>query len=150
MDDYLDHIGCPKLYTMLKDSDGTKEGMFVDLQGDLKRLQNGDAKVPWTYDPEVDVLQLKSIQFDYIRLGEHSDAGKSYREISHQSKGKNFFAHRDIWEPFRDKHLVKVDPVTIDTGTLEEFIETNPIYDSKVDAARARDEVWRSKVEYDA
>jgi hypothetical protein len=147
MDDYLDHIGCPRLYTMLKDADGTKEGMFVDLHGDLRRLKIGNVKVPWAFDPELDVLQLKLIQFDYIRLGKHSDAGKSYREISHQSKNKNFFCHKDIWEGFRDKHQAKVDPATMSMGTLEEFIEQNPEHESKVEAARARDDVWRDKVE---
>ncbi len=44
MDDYLEHIGCPKLYLMLKDTDGTKEGMFVDLHADLKRIEAGRAK----------------------------------------------------------------------------------------------------------
>ena len=38
MDEYLEHIGCPGLYKMLKDSGGTKEGMFVDLYGDLTRF----------------------------------------------------------------------------------------------------------------
>jgi len=143
MDDYLEHIGCPRLYTLLT----TEEGMFVDLNGDLNRLRNGNARVPWAFDPEFDVLQLKNIQFDYIRLGEHSDAGKSYREISHQSKGKNFFAHKEIWETFRDKHQAKVDPATMEMGTLEEFIEENQGNDSKVQAARARNEVWSKKVQ---
>ena len=146
MDEYLDHIGCPKLYTMLKDRDGTKEGMFVDLYGDMKKLRDGSARIPWNYDPEVDSLQLKSIQFDYIRLGEFADAKKSYREISHQRKGNNFFAHKEIWEKFRDTHQANVDPATMETGTLEEFIEANPDHETKVEAARARDDVWRSTV----
>lgn len=146
MDDYLEHIGCPKLYTMLKDSDGTKEGMFVDLQGDLRRLQSGNAKVPWAFDPEVDLLQLKLIQFDYMRMGEFADAKKSYREISHQGKSRNFFCHKDIWEGFATKHGDKVDAATMQMGSLEEFIEANPGHESKVEAARARDDVWREKV----
>ncbi len=58
MDDYLHHIGCPGLYTMLKDEhSGTKEGMFVDLHRDLKRLGGGKARVPWNFDPDLDPLQ---------------------------------------------------------------------------------------------
>lgn len=146
MDDYLEHIGCPRLYTMLKDSDGTKEGMFVDLYGDLKRLQNGNAKVSWSFDPEIEPLQLKLLQFDYIRLGEFADAKKSYREISHLSKGKNFFGHKDIWETFRDSHEKNINPVTMEMGSLEDYVAANAGFTSKVDAARARDNDWREKV----
>src|SRR3546814_3410746 len=89
---------------MLKDSDGTKEGMFVDLHADLKRIEVGKAKIPWAFDPDIDPLQLRLIQFDYIRLGDFADAKKVYREISHQGKDRNFFASKDIWEQFRDSH----------------------------------------------
>src|SRR3546814_19031305 len=90
MDEYLVHIGAPRLYTMLKDGDGSKEGMFVDLHGDLNRINGGKHKIPWVFDADLDPLQLKLIQFDYIRLGELADAKKAYREISHQGNGNNF------------------------------------------------------------
>ena len=122
MDDYLDHVGCPRLYTMLKDKDGTKEGMFVDLYGDLNRLTSGNARVPWAFDQELDPIQLRLIQFDYIRLGEFADAKKVYREISHQGKGRNFFATKEIWEKFRASHVADVDPVTTEMGSLEDYI----------------------------
>lgn len=147
MDDYLDHIGCPKLYTMLKDTDGTKEGMFVDLHGDLSRVSGGKHKIPWVFDPELDPMQLRFIQFDYIRLGEFADAKKVYREISHQGNGNNFFARKEIWEQFRDDHQETVDPVTAEMGSLEEFIEAHPDeYETKVDAAKARDRKWADSV----
>jgi len=147
MDDYLEHIGCPKLYTMLKDADGTKEGMFVDLYSDLNRLSGGSAKVPWAFDPEVDTIQLRLIQFDYIRLGEFADAKKVYREISHQSLGKNFFSNKDIWEKFRDGHEQSVDPVTTTMGSLDDFVSENPDqFETRVDAARARDKKWAEAV----
>jgi hypothetical protein len=147
MDDYLEHIGCPKLYLMLKDADGTKEGMFVDLHADLKRISAGKAKVPWAFDPEIDPLQLQLIQFDYIRLGDFADAKKVYREISHGGKDKNFFASKDIWQRFKDSHSKDIDPVTMDMGTLEAFIKADPeAYASKLDAARARDNDWSAKV----
>lgn len=148
MDDYLEHIGCPKLYSMLKDKDGTKEGMFVDLYADLKRLNSGKANIPWVFDPILDPFELRLIQFDYIRYGDFADAKKVYREISHQGKGRNFFATNDIWQKFKDKHQEDVYPVTGDMGSLENFIEEHPDqYESKVDAARARDDAWRDKVE---
>lgn len=146
MDDYLEHIGCSGLYTLLRDSDGTKEGMFVDLYSDLKRMDSGNAKISWAFDPEVEPMQLRNIQFDYIRLNKFADAKKSYREISHQSKGKNFLHHQELWEPFRDAHMNNVDPVTAEMGTLEEFIAEHPHYESQSVAARARDEAWGQRV----
>ncbi|EIX9399512.1 TPA: hypothetical protein ACIJ20_005527 [Pseudomonas aeruginosa] len=147
MDEYLEHIGCHRLYTMLKDSDGTKEGMFVDLYYDLKRLKNGGAKIPWAFDAELDCLALKVIQFDFIRLGEFSDAKKVYREISHQSKGNNFFSHEEIWSAFTQAHERDVDPITAEIPSLEEFITQNPGCEGKIDAARARENVWKDKVQ---
>jgi hypothetical protein len=145
MDDYLEHIQCPKLYTMLQDDDGTKEGMFVDLFNDLERLKNGNLRVPWDFDPEIDPVALRVIQFDFMRLNEFTDAKKSYREISHQSKHNNFFSHKEIWEQFRDNHQATVDTVTTELGTLEEFIARNPPFATRVDAARARDTEWKSR-----
>lgn len=147
MDDYLEHIGCPKLYLMLKDSDGTKEGMFVDLHADLKRIEVGKAKIPWAFDPDIDPLQLRLIQFDYIRLGDFADAKKVYREISHQAKDRNFFANKSIWEQFRDSHTAEIDQITMDMGTLETYIAADPdAFATKIDAARARDKAWSAKV----
>lgn len=150
MDEYLDYIKCPGLYLMLKDKDGgTKEGMFVDLHADLKSLENGNRKVEWPFEPDIDLLQLKLIQFDYIRLGDFSDAKKVYRNISHAGKGKNFFAHKDIWEPFRDRYTDQVEPINREAplATLEEFIQANPdMFTSKMDAAQARDEEWSLRV----
>jgi len=51
--------------------------MFVDLHGDLNRINGGKHKIPWVFDPDLDPLQLKTIQFDYIRLGELADAKKA-------------------------------------------------------------------------
>lgn len=144
MDEYLDHIGCHRLYTMLKDTDGTKEGMFVDLYSDLKRLKSGNAKVPWAFD-DLDYLALKIIQFDFIRLGEFSDAKKVYREISHQGKGNNFFSHQEIWSAFYQAHERDIDPITEEIPALEEFMSQNPDFQGKIDAARARENIWKEK-----
>jgi hypothetical protein len=144
MDSYLEHIGCPRLYTMLKDTDGTKEGMFVDLFSDIKRLEGRNPKVEWAFD-EVDLVRLKTIQFDYIRLGDFADAKKSYRALSHQGKNKNFFGHEDIWSAFSKEHTRTIDPITTAADTLEEYIAKNH-HETKSDAAKARDEDWRLAV----
>lgn len=141
MDEYLDHIGCSRLYTLLT----TEEGMFVDLHGDLKRLKGSNARVSWVFD-EIDILQLKQIHFDFIRFGKYADAAKSYREISHHSKGKNFFNHKDIWDGFSKKHQSKIDSVTRDMEPLEDFIASHPEFESKIDAARGRNVAWSDAV----
>lgn len=146
MDGYLEHIGCPRLYTMLKDDDGTKEGMFVDLFSDIKRLEGRNPKVEWAFDPVVDVLRLKTIQFDYIRVGDFADSKKSYRTLSHQSQNKNFFGHDDIWFTFAKEHSRTVDPINTTMDSLEEYVAKNPHHQTKSDAARARDEDWRETV----
>ena len=102
MDDYLEKIGCTGLYKMLKEDDGsTKEGMFVDLYQDVMRFEGGSPQVQWDYD-DVDLIDLKTIQFDHIRFGsELSDTNKTYRAISHGGSGKkSFFAHEGIWSEF--------------------------------------------------
>lgn len=146
MDDYLEHIGCPGLYTLLRDADGTREGMFVDLYGDLKRIESGKKAVPWVFDKDLDPAALQLIQFDYIRLNAFADQKKTYREISHQGSDRNFFAQKEIWEAFRDQHEAEIHPITEELGTLEEFIANSPTeFKSKTEAARTREEVWKSK-----
>src|SRR3546814_11656607 len=93
--------------------------MFGDLHADLKRIEVGKAKIPWAFDPDIDPLQLRLIQFDYIRLGDFADAKQVYREISHQGKDRNFFASKDIWVQFRDSHSAAVYTITMEMGTLE-------------------------------
>ena len=104
MDEYLDHIGCPGLYNMLKEEgSGTKEGMFVDLYSDLIRLEGGNAQIQWAFEPDIDLLELKAIQFDYIRFGsDFTGTNKTYRAISHEGSGKkSFFAHEKPLAAFR-------------------------------------------------
>src|SRR5690606_15497015 len=76
-----------------------------------------------------------------------SDAKKVYREISHQSKGNNFFSHEEIWSTFTQAHERHVDPITAETPSLKEFITQNPDFEGKIDAARARENDWKEKVQ---
>ena len=151
MDEYLDHIGCPGLYNMLKEDDGggTKEGMFVDLYGDLIRFEGGKGQIEWAFDPDIDLLELKAIQFDYIRLGSNfTGTDKAYRAISHEGSGKkSFFARQDIWQPFAEKHMKRVEPITKEMGSLEEYARKYPDFKTLFDAARARDDEWKNSVD---
>ena len=149
MDEYLDHIGCPGLYNMLKETgSGTKEGMFVDLYSDLTRFEGGSPHIQWAFDPDIDLLELKAIQFDYIRFGsDFTGTNKTYRAISHEGSGKkSFFAHEDIWQPFAEKHRKGVDPITNKMGTLDQYMDQHPDLTTLVDAAKARDNEWKDRV----
>lgn len=149
MDEYLEHIGCEGLYNMLKeDGGGTKEGMFVDLNSDMKRLDGGGAQIQWPYDPEVDLLELKTIQFDYIRSGSgFTGTNKTYRAISHEGSGKkSFFAFEDIWAPFTERHRSNVNDVSKEMGTLDDYVSQNPDLAGRVDSAKARDSEWENRV----
>lgn len=146
MDDYLDHIDCPGLYTMLKDTDGrSKEGMFVDLYLDMKRIDGGKALIPWSVG-KLDRVALRTVQFDYIRLGSGVLDGKDYREISHNAKGQeSFFAKKPIWDAFKTRHKEAVQPGEAAIGTLQEFMEANEST-SRIEAAQARESKWRASV----
>ena len=150
MDEYLDHIGCPGLYNMLKeDGGGTKEGMFVDLYSDIVRLEGGKAQIQWAFEPDIDLLELKAIQFDYIRLGSNfTGTNKTYRAISHEGAGrKSFFAHEEIWRPFAEQHRKRVEPITEEMGSLQEYADRYPDLQTLFDAARARDDEWKNSVD---
>lgn len=148
MDEYLTYIGADGLYLMLSDSKGTKEGMFVDLNRDIRRLESGTRHVLWDYDKDVDVLALKNIQFDHIRFsGEFSDTDKIYRLISNKSRGaETFFADKAIWERFSARHIQEVEKLSVEFPTLEEYCADHPEHETKTDAARERDRKWKEKV----
>jgi hypothetical protein len=144
MDEYLDHIQCPGLYSMLKEEDGTKEGMFVDLYLDLRRRSS--PSLAWPVE-DLDFTELKAIQFDYVRCGTGLfEGGKDYRKISHDKKGeKSFFGKEEIWKAFRDEHYKNVGPITEAIPTLDEYMAQHPDYQSRSDAAAARENEWKEK-----
>ena len=147
MDDYLEHIQCGGLYTLLRDDDGTKEGMFVDLYSDLKRLR-GDTQVNWGYDKDVDLMDLQAIHFDYIRYGDDFiGTEKRYRRISHDGAGKkSIFANVELWKEFRDRHRKKVNPVLNEVGTFDEFFEKKKDdFRTRTDAAKHWIDEWKTK-----
>lgn len=149
MDDYLEHVGTPNLYKLLKEQDGsTKEGMFVDLYQDLKRLKDGATTIPWPVS-SLDILELQTIQFDHIRYGNSSDlfeGGKNYRQISHDGRGEqSFFANEDIWSRFSQTHHERVDPVREEVGSLDEYVASHPDFESRLEAAEAREDEWKFK-----
>ncbi len=145
MDDFLEYIECAGLYKLLNNIDGSsKEGMFVDLYRDMKRVDAG-ATIPWEVKKK-DKAALLATHFDFIRLGSGVLAGKDYREISFNSRGKEtFFAKEAIWRKFRERLEAAVEPGNEKVGSLDEFFEASD-YPTRSEAAEAREEAWRSAV----
>ena len=146
MDDYLEHIGSPGFYNMLKEDDNsTKEGMFVDLYDDIKRLKAEKGQVDWAYKDN-DVLDLQTIQFDLIRYGRLADQQKSYRSVSHSSGKKCFFSNEEIWKKYSDNHHKLVDSVTEELSDLDSYMSRHPEFADRETAMRAMNNEWTEAV----
>jgi hypothetical protein len=147
MDEYLEYIDCAGLYNMLKERDGsTKEGMFVDLNADLKRLKDGAIGIAWAPNA-IDIEELKATQFDYLRYGTSLfESGKDYRQISHDGRGeRSFFANESIWRAFRAEHQRNIDPITLSIPPLDEYLAEHPELGSRKEAAELRSDEWKTK-----
>jgi hypothetical protein len=93
MDEYLEFLGSPEVYTRLE----KREGHFVDLSTYLKSYANrGKFSVDWPYT-NIDLQDLKSVYFNYIRLG---IPVLRARVIAKPSSANSFFCHKDIWDSF--------------------------------------------------
>ena len=98
----------------------------------------------WGYDVEADVSDLKTIAFDYIRLGlDQTDFRDIIRKPSNAQTDASLFANEEIWRQFSDEHFDTIETVTEET--VEDIIKTNPNGDLKR-LMRARDNAWKEKV----
>lgn len=139
MDEYLDEYDYPGMYTQLDKN----EDSFLKLDSALRKYKAGVASM-WDYDPEADVADLKLVAFDYIRANFEQAL---FRNIISTPTSKNpassFFAKKEVWEQFRDKHFkVTAD---VEEESVEDIISKNPPDLSR--ALKARDLQWRQKVE---
>ncbi|MBM3159697.1 MAG: hypothetical protein FJZ66_00045 [Bacteroidetes bacterium] len=138
MNDYLEYCGYDGMYTQL----GNNEDSFIKLESALKKYKAGGVTSMWDYEPDTDVTDLKSCAFDYIRLGFHQD---DFRDIIRTPKtsSSSFFASKEIWESFRDKHFSIVEE--IQETPVDNLIKENPLADvSRL--LKMRDNEWREKV----
>ena len=143
MDDYLDNYGYTGMYTVLPQ---TNEDSFQKLNTALKSYRAGNVSSMWDFDPEVDTDALKLIAFDYIRAG--FDQVK-FREIikkpSSTTAAASFFACKDIWESFRDRHIAKIDPITDSEESVDSILENADPEDDIARLLRKRDKAWRDQ-----
>lgn len=140
MNDYLDTYGYTGIYTML---DGNEDS-FLKLEAALRGYAAGGVTKMWGYDVEADVSDLKSIAFDYIRLGlDQQDFRDIIRKPNKSTIDASFFSNEEIWKKFSDSHFSSVEVVPEET--VEEIIKNNPTGDLKR-LLRARDNAWRTNV----
>lgn len=140
MNEYLDNFGYTGIYTMLEE----KEDPFQKLEAALRGYKAGNVTKMWGYDVEADVSDLKSIAFDYIRLGlDQTDFRDIIRKPSNNQTDSSLFANEEIWCQFSEEHFDKSG--TVAEGSVEDIIRTNPNADLKR-LMRARDNAWKDKV----
>jgi hypothetical protein len=150
MDEYLDKLGYSGIYTRLDKT----EGAFWDLDDYLNRYSGGRSKlIQWKYD-DSDLHDLKLVYFDYIRgiynrgkgSGSESGDSKDYRFIGQTSKKGSFFANKEVWDNFRDRHFEEIDKIREKEPTIEELRAQSPTQ-SLDQLFKGRDESYAKKVD---
>lgn len=140
MDEYLDTYGYTGIYTVLD----TREDSFQKLDSALRSYSAGGVSKMWAYDVEADVSDLKSIAFDYIRLGlDQQNFRDIIRKPSKNNTDCSFFSNEDIWRKFSETHFDTVEQVQ--EKSVDYIIRENP----KGDVGRllrARDNTWKDTV----
>jgi hypothetical protein len=140
MDEYLDTYGYTGIYTVLD----TREDSFQKLDSALRGYAAGGVSKMWGYDVEADVSDLKSIAFDYIRLGlDQQDFRDIIRKPSKNNTDASFFSNEEIWRQFADAHFETVESVR--EKSVDEIIRENPGGDVGR-LLRARDNAWKDAV----
>jgi len=104
MDEYLQTLEYDGIYTQL---DG-REDQFITLTTWINNYYDSNSrKVGWAYS-NLDVDELKSIAFDYIRVRYE---GKEFRLLAHGLKENHFFGSRDIWSSFNEEHFDSINEI---------------------------------------
>ena len=140
MDEYLDTYGYTGIYTVLD----TREDSFIKLEAALRGYAAGGVSKMWGYDVEADVSDLKSIAFDYIRLGlDQTDFRDIIRKPTKAVTEASLFSNEQIWRDFSDAHFDVVE--SVEEESVDDIIRDNPTGDIGR-LLRARDTAWRKKV----
>lgn len=88
MEEYLNYLKSPKVYTRLDKT----EGHFIDLFNYLKKHKASGAN---NFD------ELKKVYFDYIRLGLQS---QRLRVIGNPNNSMSLFSRKEYWPVFNQTH----------------------------------------------
>lgn len=140
MDEYLETYGYTGIYTALD----TREDSFLKLEAALRGYAAGGVSKMWGYDVEADVSDLKSVAFDYIRLGlDQQDFRDIIRKPSKNNTDASFFSNEEIWRQFSNGHFETVE--SIQEQSVDDIIRDNPTGDIGR-LLRARDNTWRDSI----
>lgn len=153
MDEYLETIGAPGVYTLLRKKSGSKEEAFIQAYTQISQISNSKVKVDWAYDPVKDMRKYKQVMFDLIR-SECVDNPTTYRLVGAQgsnggTNGKGIFADKELFEQFYAKNKSVVESVTDNLPDLDEYREMPEcahFKDSLPDLSLRREEDWKSSV----
>jgi hypothetical protein len=140
MDQYLDTFGYTGIYTVLD----KREDSFQKLDSSLRGYAAGGVSKMWGYDVEADVSDLKSIAFDYIRLGlDQQDFRDIFRKPSKNNADVSFFSNEKIWRQFTESHFETVEEVR--EKSVDDIIREHPGADvGRLVAARDKD--WQKEI----
>ncbi len=153
MDEYLEYIGSPKIYTLLRFNDraGSREDSFLTLRGNLSQLRgkSGKGNIEWAYD-DSDIDDYQQIYFDYIR-SECTDP-KEYRELAPAGKaGGNsggIFMNESLFKDLVKQHKSEIcRPVTENFEELSDYAARPEFANTSIeDVAKARELEWQQQV----
>jgi hypothetical protein len=92
----------------------------------------------------LDVADLKSVCFDYIRA---EYEGKEFRKIAqlNNKKKDSFFCRGEVWKKFLEDYESNIEPINETETSVEELRKENPGADL-TKLLQARDEDWKEKV----
>jgi hypothetical protein len=78
--------------------------------------------------------------------GSDSGDSKDYRFIGQTSKKGSFFANKDVWDNFRDRHFKDIDHIRNNEPTIEHIREQNPTPNLD-QLLKSRDESYAKKAD---
>ena len=138
MDEYLIAYDYEGIYTQIPSG---AEDRLLKLIDAIKKIKEGG--IPWipTDGKDEVITDLKTICFDFIRLGEHNQ--EEYRLI--MQGNYSFLANESIWKKFVKSYFDKVDEVAEEKPT-EEVLETSKSDEDSTRLLRARDNKWKTAV----
>lgn len=138
MDEYLTAYDYEGIYTQIPSG---AEDRLLKLNDAIKKIKEGGIHwIPTDGKDEV-ITDLKTICFDFIRLGEHNQ--EEYRAI--MQGNYSFLANEAIWRQFVKSYFDKMDEVPEEAST-EEVLETSKSDEDSTRLLRARDNKWKSAV----
>jgi hypothetical protein len=151
MDEYLENIGSPGIYTLLRigDTSSSKEEAFIQTYTQLQQIKNQKVKVDWPYDEVKDARKYQQIMFDLIRA-ESLGSPQDYRLVGVKggSEGPGVFADKDLFQEMYEKHKRIVNEPNQNLPELEEYRNMPECEHSTLaELSHRREADWKSNVQ---